>query len=446
MVRLTFASVLVASLVVCVGLPRGMQGTRAAVAATIADPTGAEVLKSSAEALAKVNTLSYSGKQTLEGHLSETAASYSGDVTIARAEAGGWKMCVEGTYGKTKMNVGYDGATAWSIKEREKQVVTRSIRNDADLKKFLTDHSAMPLVAWDLVGEKVLDVGGEAVLEKDAKAAGVDCRVVRIDKPAGQGENVKSLRYFIAKSDNLPRRIERISETADINDPAVMNTSKRVLELGSLKTGSDVTPVAFVVSVPDGFAVRAGEGTKRADREAKRGGGDSGSGGPMGGPNVKDKDRPARSDEPMTKGRPKRPTLNALAPEFEFKDTSGKTLKNADLEGNIVVLDFWAEWCGPCKMAMPSIQKVHEKFEGKNVRVFGVSVDRNREKASQYFKDRKYTYGFLNDDKTSTAWGVTGIPAIFVIDAEGKLIFKEEGFSQNLEKDLTREIERAMKN
>src|SRR5262249_21362197 len=88
-------------------------------------------------------------------------------------------------------------------------------------------------------------------------------------------------------------------------------------------------------------------------------------------------------------------TVGQKAPDFELKDPDGQTIKLSSLKGKVVVLDFWATWCGPCKMAMPGIQKLHEEFKGKPVKVFGVNIWEKDGDPVAYMASKKYTYGLL---------------------------------------------------
>lgn len=117
------------------------------------------------------------------------------------------------------------------------------------------------------------------------------------------------------------------------------------------------------------------------------------------------------------------------APDFSLKDPAGKDHSLKDLKGSVVVLDFWATWCGPCKKAMPSVQKIHDKYkDNKNVRVYGVNTWEQSDPA-QFMRDKKYTYGLLlRGDDVAKAYGVAGIPAFFVIGPDGKVLMSETGF------------------
>jgi peroxiredoxin len=129
-------------------------------------------------------------------------------------------------------------------------------------------------------------------------------------------------------------------------------------------------------------------------------------------------------------------TVGSVAPAWTLKDADGKDHSLADYKGKIVLIDFWATWCPPCKAAMPHVQAVHEKFADKGVVVIGVSTFERGEssekvsKPAAYMKEKKFTYNLLvNGDEVATSYGVRGIPSFFVVGEDGKVIYAESGFS-----------------
>lgn len=124
--------------------------------------------------------------------------------------------------------------------------------------------------------------------------------------------------------------------------------------------------------------------------------------------------------------------VGEAAPEWALKDGDGKTVELKDLRGKVVLLDFWATWCPPCRAIMPEVQKLHEQYGDKGLVVLGMNSWEGRgkltpeaadEQAIKFKHDNKYTYrGLLRADDTAKAYGVSGIPAMFLIGPDGKLI------------------------
>lgn len=114
-------------------------------------------------------------------------------------------------------------------------------------------------------------------------------------------------------------------------------------------------------------------------------------------------------------------TAGREAPLFEMKDTEGRTWKLADLRGKVVLLNFWATWCDPCREEIPSIQNFINSEKG-NEKVIFVSVLYRDDpaRAMGYLKERGYSFPVLIDDaKIASSYGVTGVPETFVISTQG---------------------------
>lgn len=122
------------------------------------------------------------------------------------------------------------------------------------------------------------------------------------------------------------------------------------------------------------------------------------------------------------------------APDFRLKDINGNLVSLTSLKGKVVVLDFWATWCGPCKSSMPYMQQLVNQYkENKEVEFFFIDCFEKKEEkkmianASKLLKDGKYDFKVLldADDKTANDYEVMYIPARFVIDKQGKLAFTD---------------------
>jgi peroxiredoxin len=124
------------------------------------------------------------------------------------------------------------------------------------------------------------------------------------------------------------------------------------------------------------------------------------------------------------------------APEFSLKDANGRTVHLSDYKGKVVLLDFWATWCGPCKVEIPWFMEFENRFKDQGFAVLGVSMDEDGWGAiSPYVRERKMNYRvLLGDDKVSTSYGgLDALPTTLLIDREGNIASVHEGVSMGKE-------------
>jgi peroxiredoxin len=112
------------------------------------------------------------------------------------------------------------------------------------------------------------------------------------------------------------------------------------------------------------------------------------------------------------------------APDFALKDADGKTVRLSDYKGKVVLLDFWATWCGPCRIEIPWFTDMQRKKKDKGFEVLGVAMDDNGwEDVKPFLEELKVNYRVvIGDDATAQAYGgVDSLPTTFLIDKQGKI-------------------------
>lgn len=140
--------------------------------------------------------------------------------------------------------------------------------------------------------------------------------------------------------------------------------------------------------------------------------------------------------------------VGKAAPAIEGKDLAGADFRLADLRGHVVVVDFWATWCGPCVAALPKMQALSQKFADKAVTFVGVNTDARggAARARKLLEKKGVTFRQFDgsDGAASLAYGVRAIPCAVLIDAQGVIQDIHTGFGPGDEDELAKKIERAL--
>jgi peroxiredoxin len=119
-------------------------------------------------------------------------------------------------------------------------------------------------------------------------------------------------------------------------------------------------------------------------------------------------------------------TDRKFAPDFTLTDSNGKKVALADYRGKVVLLNFWATWCGPCQIEIPWFQEFEQQYKSKGFEVLGVSMDEDGWAAVKpYMAAHKLNYRIVLGDETVSALygGLEALPTTFIIDREGKFAF-----------------------
>lgn len=252
-------------------------------------------------------------------------------------------------------------------------------------------------------------------LGPDESIDGEACRVLEIrhvqERPFRSGDPAaRSTRSFevimtvaIADRDGLPRRIA-VESDAVINREQIVRNRMTIL-------CSDVTPdvafhdVTFSTDVPDGFT-ELNTGTPAASRLAVQPG--------------------------------------QTAPAFSLRDETGREVSLESLRGSVVLLDFWATWCGPCEAIKPVIDRIARDYEGRDLTVLGVNVFEPDEAVLKEYLARKQTSfrTLLGGDQLAAAYGIKAIPTLVLIHRDGTVAHIAVGLADTLRQRIDEALAR----
>jgi peroxiredoxin len=124
------------------------------------------------------------------------------------------------------------------------------------------------------------------------------------------------------------------------------------------------------------------------------------------------------------------PQIGKLAPVFELTDVNGKKVSLADFKGKVILINFWATWCGPCKAEMPSLNKLFLAFKSDGFVVLSISVDSSEKPVQAILKEQSIAFPVLMDKEQDVyfdLYGVLGLPTSFLIDRDGIIRDKIRG-------------------
>ena len=128
-------------------------------------------------------------------------------------------------------------------------------------------------------------------------------------------------------------------------------------------------------------------------------------------------------------------TANAVgikdaAPDFTLKSLEGENLRLKEYQGQVVLINFWASWCGPCRQEMPLLDRIHQRYQDAGFAVLGINVEGEIEPAERIAKKTKVTFPILIDEgqRVSETYNLEAMPSTIVVDRDGVVRYIHRGY------------------
>jgi peroxiredoxin len=151
----------------------------------------------------------------------------------------------------------------------------------------------------------------------------------------------------------------------------------------------------------------------------------------------------------QTPAQDPRPEVGHPAPDFTLPTLTGNTIRLSDFRGKkTVLINFWATWCAPCRLEMPTMEKAYQKYKGNGLEILAISVDAGPKSAVKNFMDElRLTFPALLDPKMEVLhlYRLSAIPASYLVDKHGIIRFKELGYRDWTNKESTRLLEQVLR-
>jgi peroxiredoxin len=138
---------------------------------------------------------------------------------------------------------------------------------------------------------------------------------------------------------------------------------------------------------------------------------------------------------------------SALAPDFTLKSLEGSNLRLKEQRGKVVLVNFWATWCAPCREEMPQLNKLFEKYRASGFNLLGVNVDEDSRNAAGIAGQLGVKFPVLldSDKAVSKAYELSAMPSTMLIDRDGKLRFLHRGYRPGYELEYDKQIRNLLK-
>jgi peroxiredoxin len=128
-------------------------------------------------------------------------------------------------------------------------------------------------------------------------------------------------------------------------------------------------------------------------------------------------------------------SIDGPAPNFSLRSRGGETVSLADLKGQVVMINFWATWCGPCRQEMPHLEALYQRYQGLGFTLLGVNVEEDASGAEKFLAETPVSFPILFDPASSVSelYDVVAMPSTVLVDRAGNMRFVHHGYKPGYE-------------
>ncbi|MBI3562782.1 MAG: TlpA family protein disulfide reductase [Gammaproteobacteria bacterium] len=135
------------------------------------------------------------------------------------------------------------------------------------------------------------------------------------------------------------------------------------------------------------------------------------------------------------------------APDFALPNIDGKNIRLKELRGQVVLINYWASWCGPCRQEMPLLNDIYKKYNKLGFVILGVNVEQDSNKAKGYLRDVPVSFPILYDmqNQLSKLYNINAMPTTVIVDRSGMIRYVHEGYKPGYEETYKKQIKELVK-
>lgn len=139
--------------------------------------------------------------------------------------------------------------------------------------------------------------------------------------------------------------------------------------------------------------------------------------------------------------------LEGPAPDFTLKSRSGENVKLSELRGEVVMINFWASWCAPCRQEMPLLEDMYKKYNDLGFVLLGVNVEEDSSKAGELLREVPVSFPILFDNKNDVTklYKVVAMPSTVMVDRDGKMRYLHRGYLPGYEAEYVKQIKELVR-